>query len=156
LEEGKNFVVDTTFISRHYKFAPICIATSLVRMYYVLHRSKTMTQACVLLGIHEHQVATRPLNENKEMAHNLIRQEYEKTPIATPLTIAMLASKVFLGSKIIGLNHGSQPKLQGDKFDLLLEEFSPLSSPNIQNQVNNLKLGNGSKGSIDQILELKR
>ncbi len=115
-----------------------------------------MTQACILLGIHEHQVATSPLNENKEMAHNLIRQEYEKTPIATPLTIAMLANKVFLGSKIIGLNHGSQPKLRWDKFDLLLEEFSPLNSPNIQNQVNNLKLGNGSKGSIDQILELKR
>lgn len=71
-----------------------------------------MTQACILLGIHEHQVATSPLNENKEMAHNLIRQEYEKTPIATPLTIAMLANKVFLGSKIIGLNHGSQPKLR--------------------------------------------
>jgi hypothetical protein len=45
LEEGEYFVVGTTFICRHYKFAPICIATCLVRMYYVLHRSKTMTQA---------------------------------------------------------------------------------------------------------------
>jgi hypothetical protein len=78
LEEGENFVVGTTFICRHYKFAPICIAICLVRMYHVLHHSKTMTQACILLGTHEHQVATSPLRESKEMAHNLIRQEYEK------------------------------------------------------------------------------
>jgi hypothetical protein len=105
---------------------------------------------------HEHQVFISPLKKSKEMAHNLIRQDYEKTTIATLLAIAMLVSKLFLGSKITGLSHGSQPKLQGDKFDLLLEEFCPLSFPNIQNQVNNLKLGNGGKGSIDQSLELKR
>jgi hypothetical protein len=118
LEKGENFVASTTFICRHYKFAPICIATCLVRVYYVLHCSKTMTQACILLGTHEHQVVTSPLRESKEIAHNLIRQEYEKTPITTPLAIAMLVSKLFLASKIIGLNHGSQPKLQGDKIDL--------------------------------------
>jgi hypothetical protein len=39
---------------------------------------------------------------------------------------------------------------------LLLEKNSLLSSPNIWNQVNNLKLSNGGKGSTDKILELKR
>jgi hypothetical protein len=63
----------------------------------------------------------------------------------------MSVSKVFLGPKLIRLGDGSQPKLQGDDFDLLLEEFSLLSSLNIQNQANNLKLGNGAKSSIDQI-----
>ncbi len=57
----------------------------------------------------------------------------------------MSVSKVFLGPKLIRLGDGSQPKLQGDDFDLLLEEFSLLSSLNIQNQANNLKLGNGAK-----------
>jgi hypothetical protein len=46
--------------------------------------------------------------------------------------------------------------LQGEKFDLLLEELSPLSCPNIWNQTNNPKIGNGGKGSIDQILKFKR
>jgi hypothetical protein len=90
------------------------------------------------------------------MARDLIRQEYEKTLTTTPLAIAMSVSKVFMGPKLIKLGDGSQPKLQGEDFDLLLEEFSPLSSPNIQNQMNNLKLGTGVKGSIDQILKLKR
>jgi hypothetical protein len=90
------------------------------------------------------------------MAHDIIRQEYEKTPTTAPLAIAMSVSKVFMGPKLIRLDDGSQPKLQGEDFDLLLEEFSHLRSPKIQNQVNNLKLGNGVKGSMDQILELKR
>lgn len=90
------------------------------------------------------------------MAHDFIKQEYEKTPIATPSAITMSASKIFFGLKFIRPNDGSQSKLQGEEFDLLLEEFSLLSSPNIWNQVNNLKLGNGGKGSIDKILELKR
>ncbi len=42
------------------------------------------------------------------------------------------------------------------EFDSLLKEFSPLSSPNIRNQVNNFKLSSAIKGSIDQILDLKR
>jgi len=42
------------------------------------------------------------------------------------------------------------------EFDLLLEEFSLLIFWNIWNQVNNPKLGSGTKGSIDQILDLKR
>jgi hypothetical protein len=42
------------------------------------------------------------------------------------------------------------------EFDSLLEEFSPLSSLNIQNQMDNFKFVNATKGSIDQILDLKR
>jgi hypothetical protein len=42
------------------------------------------------------------------------------------------------------------------EFDLLLEEFSLLIFWNIWNQVNNPELGSGTKGSIDQILDLKR
>ncbi len=40
------------------------------------------------------------------------------------------------------------------EFDLLLEEFSPLHFLNIQKQMN--KLSNGTKGSIDEILDLKK
>lgn len=54
LEEGKQLSICTTFMCRHCKFPPICIARCLVRMYYVLHHSKTMTQACMHLGTHEH------------------------------------------------------------------------------------------------------
>jgi hypothetical protein len=61
----------------------------------------------------------------------------------------MLTNKIFLGLKLIGFNDGSQSKLQGEKFDLLLKELSPLSCPNIWNQMNNPKIGNGGKGSID-------
>ncbi len=42
------------------------------------------------------------------------------------------------------------------EFDSFLEEFSPLNSLKIQNQVNNFKFGIATKGSIDQILDLKR
>ncbi len=90
------------------------------------------------------------------MAHDFIKQEYEKTSIATPSTITMSTSKIFFGLKFIRPSDGSQSKLQGEEFDLLLEKNSLLSSPNIWNQVNNLKLGNGGKGSTDKILELKR
>jgi hypothetical protein len=54
LEEGKQLSICTTFMSRRCKFPPICIARCLVKMYYVLHHSKTMTQACIHLGTHEH------------------------------------------------------------------------------------------------------
>jgi uncharacterized protein (UPF0179 family) len=54
LEEGEQFSICTTFMCRHCKFSPICIARCLVRMYHVLHHSKTMTQACIHLGTHEH------------------------------------------------------------------------------------------------------
>ncbi len=63
---------------------------------------------------------------------------------------------MFIASKIIEHGDGLQTKLQGEEFKLLLEEFSFLNSPNIQNQMNNLRLGNRRKGSINQILELKR
>jgi hypothetical protein len=67
----------------------------------------------------------------------------------------MLDSKVFLAFKIIEHGDGLQTKLRGEEFKLLLEEFSFLNSRNIQNQMNNLRLGNRSKGSINQISELK-
>jgi hypothetical protein len=67
----------------------------------------------------------------------------------------MLDSKVFLASKIIKHGDGLQIKLQGEEFKLLLEEFSFLNSPNIQNQMNNLRLGSRSKGYINQILMFK-
>jgi hypothetical protein len=101
-------------------------------MYYVLHRSKTMTQACIHLGTHEHLVATCPSKDSKDMTHDIIRQEYKKTSIATPSAITMLTNKIFIGLKLIGpSDDGSQSNLQGEKFDLLLEELSPLSCPNI-------------------------
>ncbi len=78
----------------------------------------------------------------------------QKSPTFTPFAIAMPINKTFLGSKIIGPNDGLQSKLQGVEFDLLLEEFSPLHFLNIQNQMN--KLGSGTKGFIDQILDLKK
>jgi hypothetical protein len=65
------------------------------------------------------------------MAHDFIKQEYEKTSIATPSAITMSASKIFFGLKLIRLSDGSQSKLQGGEFYLLLEELSLLSSPNI-------------------------
>jgi len=68
----------------------------------------------------------------------------------------MLDSKVFLASKIIKHGDGLQTKLQGEEFKLLLEEFSFLNSQYIQNQMNNLRLGSRSKGSINQISKLKR
>jgi len=68
----------------------------------------------------------------------------------------MLDSKVFIASKIIEHGDGLQTKLQGEEFKLLLEEFSFFNSQNIQNQMNNLRLGSRNKTSINQILELKR
>ncbi len=72
LEEGKQPTTDITFVCRHCKFAPIYIARCLARMYYVLHHSKTMTQACIHLGTHEHLVATCPSKDSKDMAHDII------------------------------------------------------------------------------------
>ncbi len=77
-----------------------------------------MTQACIHLGTHELLVATCPSRDSKDMAHDIMRQE----SIATPSTNTMLANKVFLGHKLIRPNDGSQSKLQGEEFDLLLEE----------------------------------
>ncbi len=80
-EKGEQLIIDITFVCRHYKFTLICIG----RMHYVLHYSKTMTQACIHLGTHEHLVATCPSKDSKDMTHDIIRQEYKKMSIAITL-----------------------------------------------------------------------
>jgi hypothetical protein len=61
------------------------------------------------LGTHEHHIVVGLSKKNKEMAHDLIRQKYKKTSIATPSTITMSTIKVFLASKSIALGDAHNP-----------------------------------------------
>jgi hypothetical protein len=124
LEEGEQLVAGTTFVCRHCKLAPICIARNLAKIDYVLHHSKMMTLACIHFGTHEHLVVIDPSRDNKDMAHDLIRQEYENTLTATPLAIAMSTNKVFLGpNNLLGLVMNHNPSCKGKNLIYYYKSF---------------------------------
>lgn len=89
--------------------------------------------------------------ESVETVSRLIRQELETTS-----AIAMGASKSFLESCILCASDSVGGKLEGPALDIVMDHFSTLTSPNIRNQVNALRMGSGSRGYMDNIMDLKK
>ena len=147
----------STFVCRHCKALPFCVATCPARMYYVTHRMKTLTRACLHLGLHSHPVADGDCRETLETVKNLVKQAFHSKPEAKTSAIALSASKEFLGTQLLrsGDDSGSS-HFDGHSLGSVMDKFSGLTSPNVRNQVHALRFASGSRGFIDNIIELKR
>ena len=112
-------------------------------MYYVIHRFKTLTRACLHLGSHSHPISEGDYRKTIEIVKGLVRQAFHTKPKAKTSAIAF-------GTQL--LCHGNEnvvTHIEGQSLTSVIDKFFGLSSPNVQNHVNALSFASGSKGFID-------
>ena len=133
----------------------LCLILYDARIYYVFSSNPNLTRAAIHTGRHVHLVFDGVCLDSLDLMYDCVAQEVAKTPNAKNFAIVMGASKKFLADWLLRPTPG-QAHLQGASLDNVMDKFSNLLSPNIQNFVSGCKrFVCGGMGPMDSIMALK-
>ena len=110
------------------------------RILHIHSTSTKMSRACIHLGMHDHLVSNGICRESLDMAYQCVANEVLKTPIAINSAIVLGVSKQFLANYLLkSPTIGEGHHLVGSSLKVVMDKFSPLTSPNCRNFVSGSK-----------------
>ena len=124
-------------------------------MYYITSKNPEMSRACVHFGTHEHPVATGDCREAMHIIREKVRDQVARTPHAKASAISLAVGRELLLKGLVD-ESGEGNKLGEKEFAQILEKWSALSTPSVNNMIKDARVLCGQGGYIDNILKLKK
>ena len=108
-------------------------------MFYITSKNPLMSRACVHFGSHDHPVATGDCREAMDIIREKVRDQVAKTPHAKSSAISLAVGRELLMKGLVDEN-GDGKKLSEDDFAQVLEKWSALSTPRMNNMVKDARV----------------
>ena len=137
-EVGSKPPQSSTVVCKSCSTPPTCVALCPAKIYYVT-AGPHMTRACVHFGTHNHPVKSGENRDFVEHTENLIREQVERTPSATPSAIVLETAKELLGPLLLAKEGEPQKILELEELEPIFDRCKHLSSPNIRNCITSFK-----------------
>ena len=144
-----------TILCRICKSIPSCLKLCPCKMFYITSKNPLMSRACVHFGSHDHSVATGDCREAMDIIREKVRDQVAKTPHAKSSAISLVVGRELLMKGLVDEN-GDGKKLSEDDFAQVLDKWSALSTPHVNNMIKDARVLCGQGGYIDNILKLKK
>ena len=132
-----------------------CLKLCPCKMYYITSKNPQMSRACVHFGTHEHHVATGDCREAMDIIREKVRDEVARTPHAKANAISLAVGRELLLKGLVDESREGN-KLGEEEFAQILEKWSTLSTPSVNNMIKDAIVFCGQGGYIDNILKLKK
>ena len=152
-EVGMHPLKGSTLVCNICKSPPSYLAICPAKIYYVLGKDY-MTRACVNLGSHRHPMKVGIYRDAMERTRSLLRDQVERTPMATNSSIVLEASKELIGELLLRPEGAPQKSLEFHKLIPMLDQCKHMSSPSIRNQVTTFRYMR-QFGVMDNITKLQ-
>ena len=144
-----------TILCRICKLTPSCLKLCPCKMFYITSKKPLMSKACVHFGSHDHLVAIGDCREAMDIIREKVRDQVAKTPHAKSSAISLVVGRELLMKGLVDEN-GDGKKLSEDDFAQVLEKWSALSTPHMNNMIKDARVLCGQGGYIDNIPKLKK
>ena len=123
-----------TILCRICKSTPSCLKLCPCKMFYITSKNPLISRACVHFGSHDHPVATGDCREAMDIIREKVRDQVAKTPHAKSSAISLVVGRELLMKGLVDEN-GDGKKLSEDDFAQVLEKWSALSTPCMNNMI---------------------
>ena len=137
------------------KSTPTCLKLCPCKMYYITSKNLEMSRACIHFGTHEHPVATGDCREAMDIIREKVRDQVARTPHAKASAISLAVGRELLLKGLVDESEEGN-KLGEEEFAQILEKWSALSTPSMNNMIKDARVLCGQGGYIDNILKLKK
>ena len=108
-------------------------------MFYITSKNPLMSRACIHFGTHDHLVATRDCREAMDIICEKVRDQVAKTPHAKVSAISLAIRRELLMKGLVD-EKGDRKKLSEDDFTHVLEKWSALSIPSVNNMIKDARV----------------
>ena len=123
-----------TILYRICKSTPSCLKLCSCKMFYITSKNPLMSRACIHFGSHDHIVAIGDCREAMDIIREKVRDQVARTPDVKASAISLAVGRELLMKGLVD-ESGDEKKLSEEDFVQVLEKWSTLSTPRMDNMI---------------------